>query len=82
MEEKGDKIKWQVIFSATRFVLFFSSRLLVKNVKIDVYNTTVVSVVRCKCGILCPALMEDYSLWLFENRVIENIWTEERGSNR
>lgn len=26
--------------------------------------------------------MKEYSLWLFENRVIENSWTKERESNR
>jgi hypothetical protein len=50
--------------------------------ELNIYITTVVSVVLCKYEIWCTALMEGFSLWLFENRVIENMWTEERENNR
>jgi hypothetical protein len=54
----------------------FSSRLLVKNVKINIYNSTAVYVL-CRHEIWSPALMEEYSLWLrifgLKKRLGENL---------
>jgi hypothetical protein len=56
-----------------------SSCLLYKHLKIRIYKTVILSVVLYRCETLSPILRQEYSLRVFENRVLGRIriWTEE-----
>jgi hypothetical protein len=59
-----------------------SSRLLSKNIKIRIYKTIILPVALYGRETLSLTLREKHRLRVFENRVFENIWTEERASDR
>jgi hypothetical protein len=49
------------------------SRLLYKNVKIRIYKSIILPVVRYGCKIWSPTLREDHRLRVFENRLLRRI---------
>jgi hypothetical protein len=54
------------------------SRLLARNVKIEVYRTTVLPVVLCGCETWSVTFREEYRLGLFESRVLRRIFGPKR----
>jgi hypothetical protein len=48
----------------------FSSRLLVKNIKIRIYKSIIFPVVLCGCETWSLTLREEHRLRVFENRVL------------
>jgi hypothetical protein len=58
-----------------------SSRLLSKNIKIRIYKTIILPVVRYGCETWSLTLREEHRLRVFENRVLRRIWSEERLSD-
>jgi hypothetical protein len=57
---------------------FLSSRLLSKNIRISIYETTILPVVLYGCEIWSPTLREQHRLRVFENRVLRRIFDPKR----
>jgi hypothetical protein len=55
-----------------------SSRLLSKNLKITIYNTTILLVVLYGCATWSPTLREEHKLGVFENRVLRRLFGPKR----
>jgi hypothetical protein len=66
------------MFATIRFRVFFSSCLLSRNVKVNVYKIIILSVVLHGCE-TCPViLMEEHKLRVFEHRVLKRIFRTKR----
>jgi hypothetical protein len=72
------------MFAITQAKIFFT-RLILKKIKIKIYNTVILSVVMHGYETWSLALREEYRLRVFENRVLRRIFgpkREEDGSWR
>jgi hypothetical protein len=56
----------------------FAPRLILKNLKIKIYETVILPVVLCGCETWSLTLGEEHRLRVFENRVLRRIFGPKR----
>jgi hypothetical protein len=70
------------VLATLQFRILFSSRLLSKSVKIEIYRTIILSFVLYECETWSLTLREEHRLRVFENRVLRRIFGPKREETR